>query len=88
MNADVLSLLCCPDDRSALSAAEPELVDRVNAAIRAGRIVDRLGRTTEQEIDGGLVRAAGDLLYPIVDRIPVLLRDEAIPLAQLNHAPE
>jgi len=31
-----------------------------------------------------LLREAGDLLYPIVDQIPVMLYDEAIALDQLN----
>ena len=33
------------------------------------------------------MRADGDLLYPIIDGIPVLVRDEAIALDQLQHAP-
>ena len=37
-----------------------------------------------ETIDGGLVRAAGDVLYPIVDQIPVLLVDESIALSQLR----
>jgi uncharacterized protein YbaR (Trm112 family) len=36
----------------------------------------------ETPLDGGLVRADGQVLYPIIDRIPVLLVDEGILLAQ------
>jgi uncharacterized protein YbaR (Trm112 family) len=35
-------------------------------------------------LDGGLLKASGDVIYPIVDGIPVLVRDEAIPLDQLK----
>lgn len=86
VTGEVLKLLRCPDDWTELRQAEPELIARANAAIGAGRLADRIGRTVNQPLDAGLVRAAGDLLYPIVDRIPILLRDEAIPLAQLAGA--
>lgn len=86
---DLTAMLRCPDDQSELSLAEPEVVQRINAAIRGGRLRNCGGQPLEETIDGGLVRAAGDRLYPIVDHIPVLLQDEAIPLAQLDqHGPE
>jgi len=77
-------MLRCPNDRSTLTAAEPELLARLNAAIAAKRLTNVAGQRVERPIDGGLVRAAGDLVYPIVDQIPVMLFDEAIPLAQLE----
>ena len=80
MHNELTQILRCPEDRSVLSLADPELVTRLNSAIRAGRLRNRRGQTVEAPLDGGLVRAAGDLLYPIVDEIPVLLQDEAIPL--------
>ena len=80
----LLAILRCPRDQSPLRPAETEMVDQVNAAIRAGRIRNQAGRLVERQIGGGLVRAGGDLLYPIVDRIPVMLYDEAIPLNQLG----
>jgi uncharacterized protein YbaR (Trm112 family) len=35
----------------------------------------------EKPLDGGLVREGGDVVYPIVDEIPVLLKDEAIEIS-------
>jgi len=84
LHEETLAMLRCPVDRSALRVAEPALVDRLNVAIVAGRLRNQAGQCIERRIDGGLVRDAGDLLYPIVDRIPVMLFDEAIPLAQLE----
>ena len=40
-------------------------------------------QTFDQLLDGGLLRGDKTFLYPIHDGIPVLLADEAIPLAQL-----
>jgi uncharacterized protein YbaR (Trm112 family) len=39
------------------------------------------GSAVTEPIDGGLVRADEAILYPIRDRIPILLIDEGIPLA-------
>ena len=84
VNDQLLAILRCPEDHSRLSPADAGLVLRLNAAIRAGRLRNQSGQSVDRAVDGGLVRAAGDLLYPIVDQIPVLLRDEAIRLDQLE----
>jgi uncharacterized protein YbaR (Trm112 family) len=78
--------LRCPEDHSELTPAGEELVRQVNAAIRAGRLSNRGGRAIGETIDAGLIRAAGDLLYPIVHGIPLLLCDEAIPIGQFKSA--
>jgi len=80
--------LRCPEDRSELTLAGEGLVRRVNAAIRAGRLSNRGGRAIDETIDAGLIRAAGDMLYPIVHGIPLLLRDEAIPIDSFEPAAE
>jgi uncharacterized protein YbaR (Trm112 family) len=84
MQAEILSMLRCPQDGTPLELAPDALVDELNEAIRADRLVDRAGRQIAQTIDRGLVRKAGDVLYPIIDQIPVLLVDESIELAQLG----
>jgi uncharacterized protein YbaR (Trm112 family) len=85
LRPEVLAILCCPEDRSALTLASDSLIMEINTAIRRGRLQNRAGRFLEQLLDGGLTLASGDATYPIVEGIPVLVRDEAIPLAQLEH---
>jgi len=82
--SDLLSMLRCPDDRSQLRLADNALIARINDAIRAGRLRNEAGRELDETIDGGLIRAHGDLLYPILDGIPVLLRDEAIEITNFT----
>ena len=81
---ELLQIVRCPEDHSALAPAEDALIAKLNDAIRAGRLQNKAGRAVDKSIEGGLVRAAGDVLYPIVDQIPVLLRDEAICLDQIQ----
>jgi uncharacterized protein YbaR (Trm112 family) len=80
MSPDRLSVLRCPENGSALMAAEAKLIDQLNGLVSARQLWNRAGRLVEKRLDGGLVRERRDLLYPIIDQIPVLLKDEAISL--------
>jgi uncharacterized protein YbaR (Trm112 family) len=81
---ELLEILVCPETRTRLAAADAALVDRINAAIAAGRLVNRAGQNVERPIQGGLVREDGRMLYPVIDDIPSLLVDRAIPLDQVT----
>lgn len=76
--------LRCPDDHSELTLANEELVQQLNAAIKAGKVTNRGGRPIVEHVTGALVRSTGGIIYPIVHGIPLLLRDEAISLDQLR----
>jgi uncharacterized protein YbaR (Trm112 family) len=84
INKELLTILVCPTDRTPLKIADDHLIARLNRAIGARRVKNHAGRLVEQPLAGGLVRTDGTLLYPIVDDIPALLADEAIPLAQIR----
>ncbi|MEX0612687.1 MAG: hypothetical protein WD738_17290 [Pirellulales bacterium] len=86
LRSEVLAVLRCPEDRSELTAAPEAIVERLNADVREGRLLDRAGKPVARTIDGGLIRADGAVLYPIVDQIPILLRDDAILLDQLANS--
>jgi uncharacterized protein YbaR (Trm112 family) len=85
LRGEALATLCCPEDRSTLSRASPSLIAEINTVIRRGQLRNRAGQVIEHVLDGGLTRVKGDVIYPIIEGIPVLVRDEAIPLAQLGH---
>jgi len=84
IDKEFLDLLVCPVDRKPLRLAEQGLLDRLNQAIQAGRVRNRIGQPVEKTLEAALVREDNALLYPIIDDIPVLLADEAIPLDQLD----
>ena len=81
---ELLAMLRCPEDHSRLTAADAALLARLNAAVASGRLKNRAGQTIEKPLDGALVRADGQVAYPIIDEIPILLVDEGIRLAEME----
>jgi uncharacterized protein YbaR (Trm112 family) len=87
---EVVAILCCPEDHSLLTPADESLVAEANIMIHRGRLRNRAGRLVEHSLDAGLANSSGDMLYPIIEGIPVLVREEAIPLNQIargQHGP-
>jgi len=79
----LLDILACPENHTSLSLADEQLLAKLNKAISAGKLKNKAGQPVEEPVEGGLVREDRTLLYPIVDGIPVLLIDEALPLDQI-----
>ncbi len=82
----LLEILVCPDTKKALEIAGAELLDRVNRAIRAGRVRTRNGDPAGKEVAEALVTVDGRLLYRVDGSIPVMLIDESIDLRELRDA--
>jgi uncharacterized protein YbaR (Trm112 family) len=80
IDKDYLQLLACPETRQALEEAPAALLAKLNARIAAGGVKTKGGRALQEPVQAGLVRKDGKALYPIQDRIPILLVDESIPL--------
>ena len=75
----------CLHTGSPLRLAEPSLVARLNRAIVKGDLRNKLGELITRSLDAALINEVGDLVYPVIDDIPVLLRDEAIDVGQLSN---
>jgi uncharacterized protein YbaR (Trm112 family) len=81
IDSELLRILCCPETHQDVRLAEQAVIDKLNRQIAAGALKNRVGQPVQEKLDGGLVRADGKYLYPIRRNIPVMLVDEAIPLA-------
>ena len=80
LSPDLLEILRCPDDRTPLKLAEPDMLEKLNAAIEAGSIKNKEGKAVSEKVDAGLLREDGKIVYPVRDDIPVLLIDEGLPV--------
>ena len=87
LDPTLLSILCCPETRQTLSVAPEEALRALNQRIAAGRVRNRAGKVVSEPMDQGLMRADQRCVYPIRNRIPILLVDEGIPLGPEADAP-
>lgn len=81
VDAELLAILVCPDDKTPVTLADAATLDALNARITAGGFKNRGGQPVTEPVTEGLVREDGRYLYPVRDDIPVMLIDEALPLA-------
>lgn len=80
----LVKTLRCPQNQSPVALAANELVEQINRGIAAGQVTNLGGHRLDQPLDAGLVREAGDVLYPVINAIPVMLPDEAVELSQVR----
>jgi uncharacterized protein YbaR (Trm112 family) len=83
MDKELLDMLCCPETKQDVSLAETALIETLNRKIEAGGLMNRGGEVLKEKLDSGLIRADRKYLYPVREDIPIMLIDEAIPLAGL-----
>ena len=81
IDPDLLKILCCPETHQPVIEADAALVADLNDRIASGSVKNRAGKTVSDKLDGGLLRQDSRWIYPIRQRIPIMLIDEAIPLA-------
>lgn len=74
----LLEILACPVTHQSLKEAPAELLTAMNAKVGSGGLKNIGGHAVEKEITAGLIREDGQVLYPIVDGIPVLLENEGV----------
>jgi uncharacterized protein YbaR (Trm112 family) len=83
MDKELLDMLCCPETKQDVSLADAGLIEGINRKIGAGAVKNRGGEILKEKLDSGLIRADRKYLYPVREDIPIMLIDEAIPLAGL-----
>ncbi len=80
ISQELLEIIVCPETHQALKLADEELLNRLNADIKAGKIKNVDGELVSEPLEAGLRREDGKRIYPIRDGIPVLLIGEGIDL--------
>lgn len=84
VDQELLDILVCPENKSPVKIVGADVLQKINDGIAKGGIKNRAGEPVTETIDGGLLREDGQFLYPIRDDIPIMLMDEAIPMAQIR----
>ena len=83
MDKDILTILCCPETKQPVTVAEAGLIQKINAAVARGQVMNKGSKSVSLQLEGGLIREDGKILYPIREQIPVMLIEEGIPLEQV-----
>lgn len=83
IDQELLDILVCPESKEAVALADTGTLDRLNAAIGRGEVVNREGEAVEEAVTEGLLREDGKILYPVRDGIPIMLIDESIDVSRM-----
>lgn len=83
----LLDILCCPVSKQPLQLLSGRQLELVKRAQHAGTLKRANGEPATEAPDSGLLTRDGKTVYLIVDGIPVMLADEAIPVAQFETFP-
>lgn len=84
MNGQFLAILRCPIEKTKLTLANTDLIDRVNRSATEGKLCYEGGSTVEDAFDELLINEASSFAYGVRDDIPSLCKELGIPLNQLD----
>jgi uncharacterized protein YbaR (Trm112 family) len=84
IDPQILKLVRCPISGRRLEVAAPELIERVNQAILAKRLENRLGQSITESMEGALVDEAHEWLLPVRGSVITMVADELVPLKSLE----
>lgn len=76
----ILGVIRCPNSGALLSMASDQLLNQLADRHARSPMTNKIGRTVSAIPTQGLVSKDGRWLYPVVQGIPCLLPDEAIPI--------
>ena len=80
IDPEFVKILVCPANKTPVRVASEEEISDLNQKIEEGSLQNIGGRKVNDQLDSGLIREAGDRLYPVRNNIPVMLVEEAIQL--------
>ena len=77
---DLITMIRCPITKSPVTEAATTLIEHLNQQIEAETLVNRIGQTVDQKLDGGFINRDQTFLLPVRGGIVILIADQAIGL--------
>ena len=77
---DLIKMLICPETHQPVKPAPAVLVAALNERVRQSTLRDVGGEAVERELEEGLLRDDGRVVYPVFDGIPRMLVERGIPV--------
>ena len=84
IDGKLLEILCCPVSKTPLIRLPASQLDKLNRAIREGEVVTVEGQPVNEALTEALVTEDSKVIYPVIDNIPILLREKGIGTTQLT----
>ena len=82
LEPDFVAMLRCVESGSELVLLDRGKLDELNQAITNGHITTQVGHLLERPLEAALVNADASWAYQVLDGIPVLVAEQAIPFQQ------
>ena len=82
IDKELLDILVCPETKQQLKLASDDLLTKLNVRISKEEIVKKNGERLTEPLKSALLRSDGEVLYPVLNDIPILLIEEGIEMAR------
>jgi len=82
LEPDFVAILRCVESGSELSLLDGDALHKLNTAITAGKVTTQVGHQLERPLEAALINSDATWAYQVLDGIPVLLAEQAIPYQQ------
>lgn len=77
---ELLKIIVCPQTKQPLRLAEFSELKSINDQINLGQVIYLNGKLANRILEGLLITLDNDWGYPILEGIPILLKENAIAL--------
>ena len=84
ISAQVIQYLRCPETATPLSELSEQQVSVLNQAIEQKQLFDRIGKSVQARVDGGLINASRSWIYLVREGIVCLIQDSAVSAKSLE----
>ncbi len=79
----LLEILCCPVTKVPVEPLARERLERLNQAVKQGKVCYVDGRRVEEPLEEALITQNGKTVYRVQSGIPVMLQEEGIAADQV-----